>query len=263
MMMEKPQNPKARCGPRLRPWVLAVYVALCVHHQALGKGGVGCAGRTGEDAVRTLLFHQRWNVFSSAEDYVVWEIAPARLDDGSVIDIWRGTEDIAWAVPRGFDEPAYRRGRWRAWPYTASRDEVANIHFWSMLCDDFERRDSRGRSVLGFHFYMMQADAVPIEKVRETGGDEYGDVRKRLMQKWDCTAARDARAKGCAFERPRHTRQRQIDPCYSFRSDARGQGSGRRASGRYVRKHHVRVARQMTSPRHRWTVNWRREEAGI
>lgn len=180
---------------RLRPWVLAVYVALSVHHQALGKGGVGCAGRTGEDAVRTLLFHQRWNVFSSAEDYVVWEVAPARLDDGSIIDIWRGTEDIAWAVPRGFDEPAYRRGRWRAWPYTALRDEAANVHFWSMLCDDFERRDSRGRSVLGFHFYMMQADAVPIEKVWETSGDEYGDVRKRLIQKWDCTTARDARAK--------------------------------------------------------------------
>jgi hypothetical protein len=49
--------------------------------------------------VRALLLHNRWDVFQSAEDYVVWEIAPARLSDGSVVDLWREeSSPIAWQV---------------------------------------------------------------------------------------------------------------------------------------------------------------------
>ena len=37
-----------------------------------------------------------------------------------------------------------------------------------------------------FVFYMMQADAVPMEK--QVGEDEYGEVRKRLITKFNCAA---------------------------------------------------------------------------
>ena len=44
---------------------------------------------------------------------MTWEVAPARLSDGSVVDLWRGTEAVSWAVPT----PAARTrrfGRWRS-----------------------------------------------------------------------------------------------------------------------------------------------------
>ena len=65
----------------------------------MGRDGLGCGGRAHEDAVRALVLHNRWNVFQSAEDYVVWEVAPARLSDGSVVDLWREeSSPIAWQV---------------------------------------------------------------------------------------------------------------------------------------------------------------------
>ena len=167
--------------------LLACIVMLSAHHQWSGQGGTGCEGRTGDDALRTLILHQRWNVFSSAESYVVWEIAPARLSDGSVVDLWREADEVAWSVPIGA-EPPRRRGRWRAWPYTApiSTSPETAPAFWGGLCDMFARYDEKNRTVVGYHFYMMQADAVPMELQHDE--HEYGDVRKRLITKYNCAA---------------------------------------------------------------------------
>lgn len=124
----------------------------------------------------------------------MWEVAPARLSDGSVTDVWRdGSEGIAWQVPLG-DEPRRRRGRWRAFPYTAERAADAEAAFWGALCDEWERHDELGRSVVGFHFYMLQADVLPAEREAATEAAEgagragYGEVRKRLIKTFDCAA---------------------------------------------------------------------------
>jgi hypothetical protein len=202
-----PPPEPAEEGPADRPairrqWVptpfasaaLSVFAILCAHHQYTGGDGAGCDGRTGPDGLRTTLLYQRWNVFASAESYVVWEIAPARLSDGSVVDVWRDDEKIAWAPPMG-SEPSRRRGRWRAWPYTASReaDGPSDVAFWSALCDEWERFDPHGRTIDGFHFYMMQADTVPIED-QANRGVEYGQVRKRLIRRFRCAQRQAARA---------------------------------------------------------------------
>ena len=82
-------------------------------------------------------------------------------------------------MPTGTAEPARRRGRWRAFPYTAEERSAADdAAFWGALCDEWEAHDARGRTVVGFHFYMMQADALP--------GGEYGGVRKRLIRRFAC-----------------------------------------------------------------------------
>lgn len=81
------------------------------------------------------------------------------------------------------------------------------------LCDDWERHDPGGRTVLGFNFFLLQADAIPAEGSRRTerrdpitraftdaftdahldrgdggdGGDgEYGRVTKRMIKRFDC-----------------------------------------------------------------------------
>ena len=139
----------------------------------------------------------------------MWEVAPARLSDGSIVDLWRNETAVAWAVRRG-DEPPRRRGRWRAFPYTAEREPAAERAFWGALCDEWERFDAAGRTVVGFHFYMLQADAKPLELVqndqrervpgdqregdggaaeaRPIGYDEglYGEVTKRLIKRFNC-----------------------------------------------------------------------------
>ena len=176
---------------RVRQVLLLGFAALVVHYNLIEGGeGVGCGGRASPDSVRRLLLHNRWNVFASAESYVVWEIAPARLSDGSIVDLWRddprdggghGESVIAWEVPTG-PEPKVHRGRWRAFPYTAERDEEGEAAFWGALCDEWERSDTvEGRRVERFAFYLMQADTLDGE---EDGG--YGQVRKRLIKRFDC-----------------------------------------------------------------------------
>ena len=175
----------------VRPAILASFVALVVAYQWAGGEGVGCGGRASADSVRRLLLHNRWNVFASAESYVVWEVAPARLSDGSVVDIWRNETEVAWAVPTG-PEPQRRRGRWRAFPYTAERDTDAESAFWGTLCDEWEANDVLGRSVVRFHFYLLQADAIAMEEV-EAGGSEYGPVSKRLIRQFECKGRQTTR----------------------------------------------------------------------
>ena len=156
-------------------------------HQYRGGGAPSCGAHApaGELLVASLL-HNRWNVFTSAEPHVVWEVAPARLSTGEVVDLWRLSDSVSWEVPVGAP-PARRRGRWRSWPYLAQRDDAADAAFWGALCDEWERHDAARRTVVGFHFYMLQADIVP------TGheGDEeeepaYGEVRKRLVRAFSC-----------------------------------------------------------------------------
>ena len=48
------------------------------------------------------------------------------------------------------------------------------------------RHDTKNRTVVGYHFYMMQADAVPME--RQVDDKDYGEVRKRLITKFNCAA---------------------------------------------------------------------------
>ena len=157
--------------------VLLCFAVGVVRHQWTGGAGPGCgAGRASADSFVNLMLHNRWNVFTSAERHVVWEVAPARLSDGSVEDIWRGEIEVAWGVPLGA-EPARRRGRWRAFPYMAERGEREAAAFWGAVCDEWERHDARGRAIEGFHFYMLQADARPVEdEIAEIAGEIAGEI---------------------------------------------------------------------------------------
>ncbi|EOD32968.1 hypothetical protein EMIHUDRAFT_230137 [Emiliania huxleyi CCMP1516] len=104
-----------------------------------GGGGPGCGSRATPGVLWRALLHNRWDVFASAEEHVVWEIAPARLSDGAVVDLWRGTEEVSWAVPE--EEAPAHGGRWRSLPLTAERGEDEEAQFWGALCDEWEARE--------------------------------------------------------------------------------------------------------------------------
>ena len=96
-------------------------------------------------------------------------MAPAKLVDGRLVDLWRNTEQVSWEVPRGA-APASRGGRWRSWPYLAERAPAEDAVFWGALCDEWEHRafargclhNSERCRVDSFAFYLMQADVVPF-----------------------------------------------------------------------------------------------------
>ena len=168
-------------------------------HQAAEFGAPACASgaHDASDLLQATMLHNRWNVFTGAEPYVVWEVAPARLDDGSVVDLWRGTASVSWEVPRGA-APSSRGGRWRSWPYLAERTAEADTAFWGTLCDEWEARDPLGRHVVQFVFYLLQADVIPAghgqheeEAHRWIGYEpQYGSVRKRRIRQFSCSERR-------------------------------------------------------------------------
>lgn len=176
---------KQASHPRSVPWsgcVLAAFLAASGSYQWVGGAGPGCGGQAEPGVVYRALLHNRWNVFATAEPYAVWEVAPARLSDGSVVDIWWGTDQVPWAVPSG-GEP--RGGRWRSWPYTAERSAEADACFWQVLCDEWRDESGRGRTVERFRFYMLHAPILPGRPLDEG----YGEVRKRLIRSFECTTS--------------------------------------------------------------------------
>eukprot|EP00566_Odontella_aurita_P006548 CAMPEP_0113533052 /NCGR_PEP_ID=MMETSP0015_2-20120614/4390_1 /TAXON_ID=2838 /ORGANISM="Odontella" /LENGTH=597 /DNA_ID=CAMNT_0000432061 /DNA_START=168 /DNA_END=1961 /DNA_ORIENTATION=- /assembly_acc=CAM_ASM_000160 len=96
------------------------------------------------------LLHNRWNVFVGAEEYVTWEIAPGRLSDGSVVDVWsKNPSGAEWDMP-GAGAPSTstaRAGRWRSFPYLADfasargREEEGyeeGFALWDYLCKEWD-----------------------------------------------------------------------------------------------------------------------------
>ena len=135
----------------------------------------------------SVLLHNRWNVFVGAEEYVTWEIAPGKLIDGSVVDVWGRKEYVDWAMP-GTGAPCTstaRPGRWRSYPYLAELDGEEGEALWSYLCRQWDEEnnvnngENARRKLLRFNFFMLQADVLP--------NMGFSSTRKRLIHSYDCT----------------------------------------------------------------------------
>ncbi|KAL7538891.1 hypothetical protein ACHAXR_008869 [Thalassiosira sp. AJA248-18] len=131
------------------------------------------------------LLHNRWNVFVGAEDYVTWEIAPGRLLDGSIVDVWSKSNEVNWEMP-GAGAPCTstaRAGRWRSFPYLAELNGEDGETLWSYLCHQWNEENgvnegNDGRKLLRFNFFMLQADVLP--------NMGFSATRKRLIHSHDC-----------------------------------------------------------------------------
>jgi len=142
------------------------------------------------------LLHNRWNVFIGAEEYVTWEIAPGRLADGSVVDVWARKDVVDWDMP-GTGAPCTstsRPGRWRSFPYLAGLEGEEGEALWGYLCTQWDKENgvgvlggedggdvvmNAGRKLLRFNFFMLQADVLP--------NMGFSATRKRLIHSHDCT----------------------------------------------------------------------------
>lgn len=138
----------------------------------------------------SVLLHNRWNVFVGAEEYVTWEIAPGRLADGSVVDVWGRKNDVDWDMP-GTGAPCTstaRPGRWRSYPYLAEIEGEAGEILWNYLCKQWDEENNvsensnSGRRLLRYNFFMLQADVLP--------NMGFSATRKRLIHSHDCKSTR-------------------------------------------------------------------------
>lgn len=123
-----------------------------------------------------------------SQEYVTWEIAPGKLANGLVVDIWGGKEYVDWAMP-GTGAPCTstaRPGRWRSFPYLAELDGEDGEALWSYLCKEWNNKNdvtnsekNSDRRLLRFNFFMLQADVLP--------NMGFSSTRKRLIQSYDCS----------------------------------------------------------------------------
>jgi len=154
--------------------------------------GTDCSTESSRLIWSTLL-QNRWNVFIGAEEYVTWEIAPGRLQDGSVVDVWGRTDVVNWNMP-GSGAPCTstaRPGRWRSFPYLADLEGDDAEALWGYLCREWDRENNvgkngtgnPGRQLLRYNFFMLQADVLP--------NMGFSSTRKRLVHSYECVKEKE------------------------------------------------------------------------
>ena len=112
------------------------------------------------------------------------EIAPGRLADGSVVDVWGRSDVVLWSMP-GSGAPCTstsRPGRWRSFPYLAELEGEDGEALWSYLCKQWDRENNininPGRKLLRYNFFMLQSDVLPEMA--------FSPTRKRLVHSYEC-----------------------------------------------------------------------------
>ncbi|KAJ1620550.1 hypothetical protein T492DRAFT_1077354, partial [Pavlovales sp. CCMP2436] len=165
--------------------------------------------------ISSALLHNRWNVFTTGESHVTWYIAPARLADDSVVDLW------AWGAPVRWDVPALapRAGRWKSfaavafaapdrpsahspptWLEPKKRGDAAvggddaaaappaqgSVNLWRYLCAEWNGAHAPKQRVRFFKFFLLSAD-IDLPRLRNATLDlAYGPPRKRLLATYEC-----------------------------------------------------------------------------
>jgi len=135
------------------------------------------------------LLHNRWNVFIGSEEYVTWEVAPGRLVDGTIVDVWSWREGVDWTMPgTGTSSTStIRRGRWRSFPYLVDLQGEEKEALWSYLCKQWDHEHSptsessdAGKKLLRYNFFMLKADVLP--------NMGFSWPRKRLIHSHICSS---------------------------------------------------------------------------
>jgi len=138
------------------------------------------------------LLHNRWNVFTGAEEYVTWEIAPGKLYNGMIVDVWSNTYNVSWFMPgtiehdtiRAATASTTRKGRWRSYPYLADfESDEEKFLTWNYLCKQWNMEHASDYSLQKFNFFMLQADTLP--------NMGFSSTRKRLIHSHVCSTSND------------------------------------------------------------------------
>lgn len=166
---------KAACSRHrssLSSCVLIAIALACIYSAASGR--YQCLDASASPL--SALFHNRWNVFSGADTTVTWEIMPARLNDGQVVDLWAYGAHVEWSVPKR----APRWGRWRTFPMLAAPNVPKHVldQTYAYFCREWNDKANlpHSKRLSHFHVYMLMAD----------DNDAAGSISKRLLHVMQC-----------------------------------------------------------------------------
>ena len=185
----RPPPPKApQSPPRVRrvtaaSAVLGAFAAAVVVYQLPLDLAQTCGvdeASAGGALLWSNLLNNRWNVFTSLETHVTWYTAPARLADGSVVDLWARGAPVSWDVPAA----AARGGRWKSFPALVETG-ADGARLWEHLCREWnDAMPTTARRVAHFRFYLLAADL--LYDGDDGAAPRYSAVRKRMLGAHEC-----------------------------------------------------------------------------
>lgn len=154
-------------------------------------------GHRSANHVWSTLLHNRWNVFVGAEKYVTWEIAPGRLNDGTVVDVWSDAP-LHWDMPQNGapSTSTARGGRWRSFPYLAGKEGEDGKALWEYLCKQWDRKHPPEKCLLRYNFFIMQADVLP--------NMEFSPPKKSLIHSHICSGVQTDEEKNYDHQEKTH-----------------------------------------------------------
>lgn len=167
-----PNKTVSRGRSSLSSGVLIAIALACIYSAASGRSQCLDAAASPLSA----LVHNRWNVFSGVDTTVTWEIMPARLNDGQVVDLWAYGADVEWSVP----QRAPRWGRWRTFPMLGAPNVPKDVldQTYAYFCREWNDKANlpQSKRLSHFHVYMLMAD----------DNDAAGSISKRLLHVMQC-----------------------------------------------------------------------------
>ena len=174
--------------------LLCFVLATAGYHLMPSRLGTCSAAGDGERLWSALL-NNRWNAFTSIEDHVTWYIAPAKLADGAVVDIWAHGAPVSWEVPSA----AARSGRWKSFAAVGAGSTATNEApeaLWLFLCKEWNDRHPHERRVVRYRYFLLSANVTLTppdtadaagQNAEAAGTDrEHGPPSKRLLQAYTC-----------------------------------------------------------------------------
>eukprot|EP00434_Breviolum_minutum_P045032 symbB.v1.2.040291.t1/scaffold7126.1/size13177/1 len=127
-------------------------VALCWCLASFGFALSGLPSQPGP--IPTVLLLNRWQVFSGAERTMNWEVAPARLANGDIVNLWTW-QNVSFAKPSRYG----RRGRWMSFPSTRPASPKALEARFRYLCTEWNVAHSV--PVLKYQLFELWASLGP------------------------------------------------------------------------------------------------------
>ena len=110
-------------------------------------------------------------------------IAPAKLADGSVVDLWAHGANVSWEVP----QVAARSGRWKS--FAAVGAAGAPEALWRYLCEEWNGAHPPEKQVVRYKYFLLSASIMlrpPLDGGATSCAQEHGPPTKRLLQAYSC-----------------------------------------------------------------------------
>ncbi|BAY69688.1 HTTM domain-containing protein [Anabaena sp. FACHB-709] len=117
---------------------------------------------------RATRLDQSWSIFAPApprDDG--WHVIPARLQDGTEVDIFRGGSPVTWDKPDlGLRSAIYQNMQWRTYFINLNRAIGKKLYpfYGKYLCRTWNAQHTDGQSLKSFDIYFMSERTVPPGK---------------------------------------------------------------------------------------------------